>query len=224
MSDLFLSEISPPRAEATQRRGLYRNGGKRCFDLVFSLLLLALCAPLIVLCWGLARRDGGPGFFRQRRIGRNGRVFDCLKIRTMAPDAEATLLKLLASDPALALEWAHYQKLRRDPRVTRLGHLLRATSLDELPQLFNVLRGDMSLVGPRPFLPSQEADYRAAGGRNYYRLRPGITGPWQLEARGTSGFAARVRFDESYLTDQSLLRDFVMILRTALVPLRANGS
>ena len=102
MSDLFLSEISPPRAEATQRRGLYRNGGKRCFDLVFSLLLLALCAPLIVLCWGLARRDGGPGFFRQRRIGRNGRAFDCLKIRTMAPDAEA------------AGEEAHPPTVRRD--------------------------------------------------------------------------------------------------------------
>ncbi|MCE5972173.1 sugar transferase [Sinirhodobacter sp. WL0062] len=224
MSDLFLSEISPPRTEVPQRRGLYLTGGKRCFDLTLTLLLLPLCAPLIALCWVLARRDGGPGFFRQPRVGRDGRVFLCIKIRTMAPDAEAALRRLLANDPALAQEWDHYQKLRRDPRVTRLGRLLRATSLDELPQLFNVLRGDMSLVGPRPFLPDQEHDYRAAGGRSYYRLRPGITGPWQLEARGTSSFAARVRFDESYLTDQSLLRDVAMILRTALVPLRANGS
>ena len=224
MSDLFLSEISPSRSGTPQRRGVYLSGGKRCFDLTLALLLLPLCAPLIAICWMLARMDGGPGFFRQPRVGRNGRVFSCLKIRTMTPDAEAALRQLLANDPALAQEWDHYQKLRRDPRITRVGRLLRATSLDELPQLFNVLRGDMSLVGPRPFLPDQERDYRAAGGRNYYRLRPGITGPWQLEARGTSGFAARVRFDESYLTDQSLLRDIAMILRTALVPLRANGS
>ena len=140
-----------------------------------------------------------------------------LKIRTMEPGAEAALARHLAADPAARREWDATQKLRPDPRITPLGRVLRKTSLDELPQLWNVLAGDMSLVGPRPMMPAQRALYP---GRAAFALRPGLTGPWQVSARNDTGFAARAGFDADYLAGLSLGRDLAILWRTLAVVLR----
>lgn len=201
----------------------YQRHGKRIFDITLSLVFILLATPILVLVFLLVRLDGGPALFVQERIGRDGRRFPCLKFRTMEPDAEDRLARMCRDDAALAREWQLNQKLLHDPRITPLGRILRATSLDELPQLFNVLRGDMSLVGPRPFTPGQDALYRAAGGRGYYRVRPGLTGPWQVTARSRSSFAERVRHDEGYVARISLWRDLGLVARTAVAVLALTG-
>ncbi|EAR50713.1 bacterial sugar transferase [Oceanicola granulosus HTCC2516] len=212
------------RPALTLRRGFfYRVAGKRLLDIAACLALAPFVLPIIALAWLAARLQGGPAFFAQERVGQGGATFRCYKLRTMVPDAEARLARLCARDPRLAAEWRTYQKLRDDPRVTPLGRLLRRTSLDELPQLWNVLRGDMSLVGPRPFTIEQESLYRAAGGSHYYSLRPGLTGPWQVSARGKTTFAERVRFDRAYSAALSPRTDLRLLLRTVRVVLRANG-
>ena len=202
---------------------LYRGFGKRLFDFTFALFLLPVLLPVIALLWLWVKRDGGPGFFIQPRVGRDGRLFNCWKLRTMVVDAEAALKKMCAEDPDCAREWRVNQKLACDPRITRAGRFLRATSLDELPQIFNVLRGDMSFVGPRPFLVDQEDIYREAGGKAYFLMRPGITGIWQVEGRSATSFAARVGFDNRYFASASLLRDLGLIAKTALIVLRRTG-
>ncbi len=155
--------------------------------------------------------------------GRQGRIH-CLVQRFVLHCRLEIAVAICARDPAIAAEWATYQKLRHDPRITRAGAWLRKLSLDELPQIFNVLKGDMSLVGPRPFLPAQEPLYRQAGGRAYYRMRPGVTGLWQIVSRHDTTFAARVHFDETYGRTLSLRRDLALILRTAGVVLRRTGA
>ncbi|WP_116087703.1 sugar transferase [Tropicimonas sp. IMCC34011] len=213
-----------PRPDGIPAAGLYSALGKRALDLSLALLMLPIVAPLIVLLWALVRADGGAGFFGQTRIGRGGRTFRCWKLRTMVPDAEAALARMLAADPDRAAEWARFQKLARDPRITPVGRILRATSLDELPQIWNVIRGDMSLVGPRPFLPAQAPLYRAAGGRGYFDLRPGITGPWQVEGRGKTAFADRAAFDNAYAAGPTLRLDLLYLARTAKVLARRTGQ
>ena len=133
----------------------YRVFGKRVADLLACAFLLPICIPLIAVFWLLIRRDGGPGFFLQDRVGRNGETFKCYKLRTMVVNAESVLDEMCRKDPELAAEWKRDQKLQIDPRITRLGAFMRKTSIDELPQIFNVLTGDMSLVGPRPMLTNQ---------------------------------------------------------------------
>ncbi|WP_375263080.1 sugar transferase [Palleronia sp.] len=188
---------------------------KRALDLIVLALLLPLILPLLAVVWAALVLGGGQPFYAQTRIGKDGTPFRLWKFRSMIPDADAALARLCAADTALAIEWAHNQKLRHDPRVTRLGRLLRRTSLDELPQLWNVARGEMSLVGPRPFMAEQEALYRAAGGIGYFRLRPGLTGLWQVSDRGRTDFATRVGFDETYARTRSLLLDLRLIAATA---------
>jgi lipopolysaccharide/colanic/teichoic acid biosynthesis glycosyltransferase len=211
-------------AERGFSSGIYRQTGKRLLDLILSMLLMPVLLPVMAVIWGLIRRDGGHALFIQPRVGRDGRVFQCLKFRSMVPDAERVLEDLCASNPDIAAEWHTHQKLAHDPRITPIGKLLRRTSLDELPQIFNVLLGDMSLVGPRPFLPAQKALYDAAGGRAYYRLRPGVTGLWQIFSRHDTTLAARVRFDETYGQNLSLAGDLSLVLRTAKVVLRHTGA
>jgi lipopolysaccharide/colanic/teichoic acid biosynthesis glycosyltransferase len=213
--------VAPARpAEAANRRGLYRNGGKRVLDVVLVLVAMPVVLPVIAVLAILIAATGGRPFFRQARIGRGGRVYRIWKLRTMVPDAEARLAAHLAADPAAAAEWARTQKLRRDPRVTPLGRILRRTSLDELPQLFNVLRGDMSLIGPRPMMVDQAPLYP---GRAYYALRPGISGPWQVSERNATSFADRARFDDRYDRDLSLLTDLRLILATFRAVVRGTG-
>lgn len=186
---------------------------KRAFDIAASAAALLLLSPLMLgFAWAI-RRDGGPALFVQPRVGRDGVNFGCLKFRTMSVDAEARLQQLLDSDPRKAAEWETFKKLEDDPRITPAGRWLRKFSLDELPQLINVLRGEMSLIGPRPMTPDQQADYGPALSA-YIRMRPGITGLWQVNGRNTTSFAERARLDDWYARNWSLWRDAVILIRT----------
>lgn len=215
--------ISGFRAPDWANFGLYARYGKRILDVTLILIFLPIFLPLIACLALMVCIDGGPMFYGHRRIGRNGRVFRCWKIRTMVADADRILQETLAGDPAAALEWARSFKLRQDPRVTPLGRFLRKTSLDELPQLWNVLKGDMSLVGPRP-ITATELIFYGHNQRSYLSQRPGVTGPWQVHGRQDGCYTARVRFDRCYLHEMSLRRDFGLILRTALCILARTGS
>ena len=195
---------------------------KRGFDIIASLGALAFLSPALLLILAAVRGDGGPALFSQKRLGRNGEVFGCLKFRTMVVNAEARLDAILASDPERAAQWRAYQKLDDDPRITRVGRLLRKTSLDELPQLINVLRGDMSLVGPRPMTLDQQDAY-GEGLAEYQRVRPGLTGLWQVNGRNQTTFEERARLDRYYVRNWSLWRDAVIVLRTVREVLFSSG-
>ncbi len=199
----------------------YRRAGKRAFDLVLVLASLPFTLPLIALCALALWIESGPPFYTQRRIGLHGRRFSILKLRTMVRDADAVLARLLAEDPGARAQWDSLQKLLNDPRVTRVGGFLRATSLDELPQLLNVLRGDMSLVGPRPMMTEQEQMYGDM--RAYVALRPGITGLWQVSARNANTFCYRNEMDEAYEQSLSLRNDVSILVKAFGVVLRGTG-
>ncbi len=199
---------------------LYRDVFKRALD-VALVILGALPILLIVGVFALLiARDGHSPFYAQKRLGRNGRVFNIWKLRSMVPDAEARLSAYLDKTPAARAEWDRTQKLRNDPRITAIGRLIRKTSIDELPQMFNVLRGDMSLVGPRPMMPCQQDIYP---GTAYYALRPGITGYWQISVRNESSFAQRAGFDTAYLAQLSLINDLRVLVKTMRVVLHGTG-
>ena len=218
-----LTSINSAGAGALRRRsGL---DPKRAFDVVFALVLLPLVLPVIFVLWALIRLQGGagaPGFFRHTRVGRNGRPFDCMKLRTMVPDADLSLAALLAHDPRAREEWARDVKLQDDPRVTRFGRILRKTSLDELPQIFNVLAGDMSFVGPRP-IPAEELERYGRAKYAYLSVRPGITGSWQVSGRNDVDYDTRIALDVGYARDRSLAGDLRILLRTVGVVLRKTG-
>ncbi|WP_417205632.1 sugar transferase [Antarctobacter sp.] len=199
---------------------LYRDLFKRTLDIAM-VLVAALPTLLIVgLVALIIARDGHSPFYFQKRLGRNGRSFNIWKLRSMVPDADTRLNDYLAVNPAARAEWDRTQKLRHDPRITRIGRLIRKTSIDELPQLFNVLKGDMSLVGPRPMMPCQRDIYP---GTAYYAMRPGITGYWQVSVRNESSFAQRAGFDTAYLEQLSLLNDLRVLFKTVRVVLRGTG-
>jgi lipopolysaccharide/colanic/teichoic acid biosynthesis glycosyltransferase len=212
---------APRISRPAPRRSFYSALGKRALDLTIVLLAVPVALPIVLLCALMLRIEGGSPFYRQARIGRNGKLFPMLKLRTMVPDSDARLARLLDGDPALRAEWDTTQKLRNDPRVTRLGALLRQTSLDELPQLWNVLTGEMSLVGPRPMMPEQLALYGDA--RDYNALRPGITGIWQVSTRNDSSFAHRATIDADYRRAMSLGTDLGLLFKTVGVVLRRTG-
>ena len=196
---------------------------KRGFDIMAASLGLLFLSPLFIFVGFFVRRDGGPVLFRQTRVGRNGKNFQCLKFRTMIVDAEARLEALLASDDEAKYEWQTYQKLTRDPRITRIGQFLRKTSFDELPQLINVLKGEMSLVGPRPMLPCQTQAYGAPLAA-YVKVRPGITGHWQVNGRNSTTFERRAELDQWYVENWSLWRDGLILLLTVREVAFAKGS
>jgi lipopolysaccharide/colanic/teichoic acid biosynthesis glycosyltransferase len=199
----------------------YRNFIKRALDIVLVGLAAAVVLPIIaVFALIIFLTDGHAPFYCQERVGRNRRVFRMWKLRSMVIDADAALEAHLASDPAARAEWDRHQKLRKDPRITWIGRVIRKVSLDELPQLWNVVRGDMSLVGPRPIMTSQVHLYP---GTAYYRLRPGLTGFWQVSSRNKSTFAERARFDRLYEMRLSFTTDLAVILRTVSVVLRGTG-
>lgn len=206
--------------QSNPKNGLYVSHLKRLLDVFLVAFTAIVSVPLIFCGAVLARFDGGPAFFVQKRVGRDGMEFAMLKLRTMRVDADQVLEAHLSANSHAANEWRVSQKLRHDPRVTRFGGFLRKTSLDELPQLWNVLRGDMSLVGPRPMMVGQLPIYDGAA---YFRLRPGLTGLWQVSARNSSSFAARASFDTSYAAKQSLMFDLGLMLRTIWVVLRGTG-
>ncbi|MEX5730240.1 exopolysaccharide production protein ExoY [Rhodovulum iodosum] len=227
LRDLPLAEpAETARVEVTAPAGgaIYADRLKRVFDIVFVVGVLVLAAPILVplflLILGIVALDGHSPIYRQRRVGRDGRVYDMLKVRTMVPDADARLQAHLEADPAARAEWGSLQKLRSDPRITRFGQFLRKSSLDEMPQLWNVMKGEMSLVGPRPMMENQKALYP---GRAYYRMRPGITGLWQVSDRNHSTFADRAVFDAEYHARLSFWTDLRILARTVSVVLRGTG-
>ena len=187
---------------------------KRAADIVLSLGGIVLLAPfLIICCMVTACFSPGPVLFRHRRVGFNGKPFDCLKFRTMAIDAPERLRRHLEADPAAAAEWNATRKLRDDPRTTMIGVMLRRSSLDELPQLFNVLKGDMSIVGPRPVTEEELGRYSDAI-TTYYACRPGITGLWQVSGRSNTTFQRRVVLDSYYAHHWSMVFDAKIIMAT----------
>ncbi len=197
---------------------------KVLFDRSLGMIISLLCLPLLALIALWVKLDSrGPVFYRQRRLGLRGEPFAVFKFRTMEPDAEKRLDKLLQRDPDLADQWSRRFKLDDDPRITRAGRWLRRTSLDELPQLINVLAGDMSLVGPRPIVEAEMAMYGPAY-EDYCRLRPGLTGLWQVSGRSETSYARRVFLDQWYLRYWSPWLDLTILARTALVVLRREGA
>ncbi|CAI8697654.1 sugar transferase [Burkholderia pyrrocinia] len=196
---------------------------KRSFDLVGASLLLVVLAPaLLGIAWAV-RRDGGPAIVGHERVGRNGRPFKCLKFRSMVTNADAALKALLERDPDARAEWDREFKLKNDVRITPIGRFLRKTSLDELPQLVNVLKGDMSLVGPRPIVEAELERY-GADVRYYLMAKPGMTGLWQVSGRNDTDYSTRVSLDVSYVREWSLRRDIGILFRTINVVLRGSGA
>jgi exopolysaccharide production protein ExoY len=190
------------------------RASKRATDIILALSAILVLSPLLILCYVVtALSSPGPVLFRHKRVGFNGRSFDCLKFRTMAPDAPERLRLHLEADPVAAAEWALNQKLRNDPRVTAIGAVLRRSSLDELPQLFNVLKGDMSLVGPRPVTEEELRRYSNAVVA-YRACRPGITGLWQVSGRSSTTFSRRVACDRFYASHWSIWLDVKILIGT----------
>jgi Undecaprenyl-phosphate galactose phosphotransferase WbaP len=197
---------------------------KRSMDLVATVLGGLLILPLFLLLSGLVWIESrGKVFYSAPRMGWDGRPFSCLKFRTMVPDAEALLQGMLAENPEAHEEYRKYHKLRDDPRVTRVGRFLRKTSLDELPQLWNVLRGEMSLVGPRPYLPRESAAIGATQSE-ILRVPPGITGPWQVGGRNHTSFEERVQIDVHYVRNWSIWLDLVILTQTVMCVLLRRGG
>lgn len=196
---------------------------KRVFDVLASLAMLALGWPILAYIVWRIREDGGPAIYAHKRVGQSGKVFACYKFRSMRVDAEEQLRDLLASDPALRVEWEKEFKLKDDPRVTAIGHFLRRTSLDELPQLFNVIKGEMSLVGPRPVVRKElerygdDVDY-------FLMVRPGMTGLWQVSGRNDTNYDTRVYLDTWYVKNWSLWYDIAILFKTIRVVLRREGA
>jgi lipopolysaccharide/colanic/teichoic acid biosynthesis glycosyltransferase len=186
------------------------------------LMLLFLLPVLVMIALAVRMQDGGPAIFAHRRIGKDGKTFRCYKFRSMRVDAEARLADVLAQDPEARAEWARDHKLRRDPRVTALGDLLRRSSLDELPQLFNVLRGEMSLVGPRPIVEEERVRYGRRI-RYYCAVKPGITGLWQVSGRNDVSYRTRVALDACYARRKCFALDLYILLVTVPSVLRARG-
>lgn len=199
------------------------SGFKRAVDIVGSLFFLTLFAPLFGLLSIAGLFDRGPVFFSHRRVGRYGRPFSCYKFRTMVPNGEKVLEDLLARDPVARQEWETSFKLKNDPRVTRLGGFLRKTSLDELPQLWNVLKGDMSLVGPRPIIEN-ELRYYGDHTLEYFSVRPGMTGLWQISGRSNTSYETRVELDTLYVRNWSISADFLILFKTADVVFGRGGA
>ncbi|KAB0267737.1 sugar transferase [Microvirga brassicacearum] len=196
---------------------------KRVVDVIGASFLLILGIPVFLAVAALVAIDGGPVFFRHRRVGKKGRTFGCIKFRTMILGAEECLGEYLSYHPEAQMEWAKEQKLSFDPRVTAIGRFLRLSSLDELPQLINVIKGDMSLVGPRPVTQGELAHYGFATSI-YKSVRPGITGLWQVSGRNDVGYDTRVRLDEQYVKNWNLAADLQILLRTPAVVISRRGA
>lgn len=196
---------------------------KRAFDIAVSGTALLVASPLMLVIGIMVKRDGGPMFFGHKRIGKNGKTFSCLKFRSMIADSQAVLERYLAENPEAKAEWDATQKLKNDPRVTAFGNFLRSSSLDELPQLLNVLRGEMSLVGPRPIVSDEVSkyDYDIA---HYYRVSPGVTGLWQVSGRNDVSYAQRVKMDSWYVRNWSLWHDIAILFKTVPALLKRQGA
>ncbi len=213
-------KASTTPVRTSRRRGFYRRYGKRSLDIALILLaapiVLLVLLPMIVM----VALDGGRPFYSQMRVGVNGSSYRMWKLRSMVHNAEEKLSDYLATNPEAKEEWDRDQKLKNDPRITKVGRIIRKTSLDELPQLWNVLKGEMSIVGPRPMMINQRRMYP---GKHYYALRPGITGAWQVSSRNESSFAERAEFDADYNRSLSFKEDLRIITATVGVVVKGTG-
>lgn len=219
----------PPQGAVAGVVGSMRAAGftplaKRAMDVAIAGAALILAAPFFLVVSMLVRADGGPAFYAHGRVGRGGRIFGCLKFRSMVVDSQARLDALLAADPAARAEWDATRKLKNDPRITRIGRFLRATSLDELPQLINVLRGEMAIVGPRPVTLTELDQYYGVAAAHYLTVRPGITGLWQVSGRSETSYDQRVALDVAYVSQPSLLADMRILLKTPVAVLSRRGA
>ncbi len=197
---------------------------KRAMDLVIAFTVLAFVAPIFLIVYALIKIfDPGPALFSHLRVGRDGRMFTVYKFRTMRVDAQERLEELLASDPEAAAEWAKYQKLKKDPRVTLIGRILRRSSLDELPQLLNIVRGEMSVIGPRP-VTSGEIHRYGADYPFYTAVRPGVLGLWQVKGRNKLTYPERVAYDVQYVKTWSIWQDFKILFMAVPVVLFGLGA
>jgi exopolysaccharide production protein ExoY len=227
MSSVPVQTIQQP---TTQTIGLERDRkalfpiAKRALDMIGAGIGLVLLSPFFLIVALMVRADGGPAFFAHQRVGRGGKLFGCLKFRSMVIDSQARLETLLANDPAARAEWEATRKLKNDPRITRIGRFLRSTSLDELPQLINVLRGEMSLVGPRPVQEAEIDRYYGASAAHYMAVRPGITGLWQVSGRSETSYESRVALDVAYVSRPSMIADLTILLRTPVAVLSRRGA
>ncbi len=199
--------------------------GKRIFDVIFSLGVLILASPFFLVCM-LIVRFSSPGsvFYSHPRVGCNGRPFGCLKFRTMYQDADAKLQPLLAANPALMDEWKTYFKLKVDPRITPIGRFLRKTSLDELPQIWNVLKGDMSIVGPRPLTQHEVIHYVRSRASKILSVRPGLTTLWIVQGRNRLSLEQRIELEEFYVAHRTFWLDCKLIAKTALLMVFPKGA
>jgi len=222
MSYFFSYEVTVLRIRNNLKRWPTRLT-KRLFDGFLASLLLVIFSPVFLYLYFHIKKDGGPAFFRQQRIGRKGEPFECLKFRTMVVDAQERLEKLLAQNPQMKAEWARDHKIKEDPRVTPLGAFLRRTSLDEIPQLFNVLKGEMSLVGPRPIVKAELEKYGDDVGY-FLMVRPGMTGLWQVSGRNDMSYDKRVYLDTWYVKNWSLWYDLVILFKTVNVVIARSGA
>lgn len=209
-----------PSVDSSPSFGLYSRILKRPLDIALVLLALPIILPVAIFVLIAVAIDGGSPFYTQTRLGKSGRHFRMWKFRSMVRNADQQLETYLASNPTAREEWNSTQKLKRDPRITSIGRFIRKSSLDELPQLWNVLRGDMSIVGPRPMMVDQAVQYPGA---DYYHMRPGVTGLWQITDRNDSTFAERATFDAQYARSLSLRNDVMILRKTFGVVLRCTG-
>lgn len=200
----------------------YQRSGKRVLDIILGLILLPFVAFVILTIVLVHKLSGGDPFFGHERVGKNGHRFLCWKLRTMSANSDQILKDHLRNNPAAAKEWARTQKLSVDPRITPFGQFLRRTSLDELPQIWNVLRGEMSFVGPRP-VTQEELHHYGAARTEFLSVSPGITGIWQINGRANGCYKERVQMDLSYCNAATMVSDLGLIAKTALVVLKATG-
>lgn len=217
------AEVGPSDShhKSSTRRGL---GSKRTFDIIVAVAMLLFALPaMFFIAVLMFSTDRGPILFSHERIGQNGKRFRCLKFRSMVVDSQEALRRHLELLPHARAEWEATQKLRDDPRITRLGRFLRVTSLDELPQLINVIRGEMSLVGPRPIVQDEVARY-AEQIEHYAAVRPGITGLWQVSGRSDVDYDQRVQLDTTYVREWSFIGDLVILVKTVKVVVMRSGS
>ncbi|MGV1760057.1 sugar transferase [Rhizobium sp. A22-96] len=224
LGDLRTSRLPGTTARAAPSRKMYSQAIKRLIDATLAVIALVVLAPMILMVVAiLLVTQGRPIFHSHRRIGRHGVLFSCFKFRTMVVNSEEVLARHLDTNPALRAEWNATRKLKDDPRVTPFGQLLRKNSVDEIPQLLNVIRGEMSLVGPRPIVTS-EAELYGVHFVDYMRVRPGLTGLWQVSGRSDTSYDTRVELDTRYVTEQSLVGDIVIMAKTIPAVLTSRGS
>ncbi len=221
---LLLARVVVPRRRTTVSGGSLVDRAYTWLNQATALVLILLLAPVFAyVAWRIWREDGAPLTFAHYRVGQRGQLFRCFKFRSMVRNADVVLAALLASSPEARAEWARDQKLRDDPRITAIGAFLRKTSLDELPQLFNILRGEMHLVGPRPVTVPELVRYGSRK-RHYLSVRPGLTGLWQVSGRNNTTYQARVQFDADYVERRNPLVDLWIVARTVKVLLTREGA